>query len=117
MAVNEDGEWRIAEAPDALIVPETWFDDSASAQVSLYFFDPTARILVPEPVFVPRGEQLAISLIQALLPGPGAELAGSSRSFIPPGSTSASRCRSRPTASPTSRSRATPASRRRRRSS
>ena len=25
--VDEDGEWRIDEVPDALIVPETWFDD------------------------------------------------------------------------------------------
>ena len=54
----ENGEWRIAEAPDALIVPETWFEQRFR-QVSLYFFDPSAQILVPEPVFVPRGDQLA----------------------------------------------------------
>ena len=51
----EDGEWRIADAPDALVVPESWFEQRFR-QVSLYFFDPTAQILVPEPVFVPRGE-------------------------------------------------------------
>ncbi len=84
--VMENGEWRIAEAPDALVVPETWFDQRFR-QVSLYFFDPTARILVPEPVFVPRGEQLATSLTQALLLGPGRELARVSRSFIPSGLT------------------------------
>ena len=50
----EDGEWRIDGLPDALIVPETWFEDQFR-RMSLYFFDPTAQILVPEPVFVPHG--------------------------------------------------------------
>ena len=25
---SEDGEWRISEVPDALVVPESWFEDS-----------------------------------------------------------------------------------------
>jgi lipoprotein LpqB-like beta-propeller protein/sporulation and spore germination protein len=83
---REDGELRIAVAPDALIVPETWFAQRFR-QVSLYFFDPTAQILVPEPVFVPNGEQLASGLIQALLRGPDPRLTRVSRSFIPPGLT------------------------------
>jgi hypothetical protein len=82
----EDGEFRIAAAPDALIVPESWFEQRFR-QVSLYFLDPTAEILVPEPVFVPRGEQLATTLIKGLLRGPSPELARVSRSFIPPGLT------------------------------
>ena len=81
---SEDGEWRIARAPDALIVPDSWFEQRFR-QVSLYFFDPSARILVPEPVFVPRGEQLATALTSALLRGPGPGLEGISRSFIPEG--------------------------------
>ena len=36
----ENGEWRIARAPDALIVPDPWFEPRFQ-QVSLYFFDPT----------------------------------------------------------------------------
>ena len=48
----EDGEWRIAHAPDALVVPDSWFEPRFR-RVSLYFFDPSAQILVPEPVFVP----------------------------------------------------------------
>ena len=80
---QEDGEWRIAQAPDALIVPETWFEQRFR-QVSLYFFDPTAQILVPEPVFVPRGEQLATHAD----PGAAARarapsLGGSSRTLHP----------------------------------
>ena len=81
---SEDGEWRIARAPDALIVPDSWFEQRFR-QVSLYFFDPSGQILVPEPVFVPRGEQLATALTSALLRGPGPALEDISRSFIPEG--------------------------------
>lgn len=83
---QDAGEWRIADLPDALIVPESWFERRFS-QVSLYFFDPTGRILVPEPVFVPRGEQLATSLVQGLLRGPGGGVRSSTRSFLPSGLT------------------------------
>ena len=74
----QDGEWRIDEAPDALIVPETWFA-RRFRQVSLYFFDPTVGTLVPEPVYVPIGKQLASALTQALLLGPSKGLSRSSR--------------------------------------
>ena len=80
--VREGGEWRIAAAPDALIVPDTWFEQRFQ-QLSLYFLDPTAKILVPEPVFVPRGEKQASALIEALLRGPGPALRGISRTFLP----------------------------------
>jgi Lipoprotein LpqB beta-propeller domain/Sporulation and spore germination len=82
--VVEDGEWRIAQAPDALIVPQRWFE-LRFRQVALHFFDPTAEILVPEPVYVPRGEQLATSLVRGLLAGPRAADAEVSRTFLPSG--------------------------------
>ena len=81
---REDGEWRISDAPDALVVPESWFGQ-AYRRVSLYYLDPTASILVPEPVFVPRGDQLATSLVEALLQGPVGRLSGVERSALPPG--------------------------------
>ena len=84
MAFTDAGQWRIARAPNALIVPEAWFEQRFR-QVSLYYFDPTARILVPEPVYVPRGEQQATTLTKALLQGPDADMRGVYRSFIPPG--------------------------------
>ena len=37
----EDGEYRIADPRDALVVPADWFEERFR-QVSLYFFDPTA---------------------------------------------------------------------------
>ena len=82
--VVEDGEWRIADAPDTLIVPQAWFE-LRFRQVALYFFDPTAAILVPEPVYVPRGEQLASSLVRGLLAGPQTGAAQVSRTFMPTG--------------------------------
>lgn len=80
----ENGEWRIERAPDALIVPESWFEGRYQP-VSLYFFDPTGTILAPEPVFVPRGEALATTLTQGLLLGPGVGLQRVIQSFIPRG--------------------------------
>ncbi len=83
---TDQGEWRIDQLPDALIVPESWFEDQYR-RVSLYFFDPTLRILVPEPAFVPEGDQQASSLVRGLLndPTPDPRLI---RTFLPPGFTS-----------------------------
>lgn len=82
---TEGGEWRIDDLPDALIVPETWFE-LQFRRMSLYFFDPTAEILVPEPVFVPTGEQLASSLVRGLLDDPTSD-PRITRTFVPPGFT------------------------------
>ena len=82
----EDGEYRITNPPDALIVPLPWFNQRFRP-TSLFFFDPTGRILVPEPVYLPRGEQLATSLIAGLLAGPGPDRDSVTRSFLPKGLT------------------------------
>jgi hypothetical protein len=82
--VEEDGEWRIDSVPDALIVPESWFEDWYQ-RVSLYFFDPTSEVLVPEPVFVPKGDQFASSLVRGLLAQPEGESREVARSYFPPG--------------------------------
>lgn len=80
----EAGEYRISEVPDALVVPESWFE-ARFRRLSLAFFDASARILVPEPVFVANDDALATRLVEGLLDGPPAELGRSSRSFFPPG--------------------------------
>ncbi|MCY7395835.1 MAG: LpqB family beta-propeller domain-containing protein [Nocardioides sp.] len=84
--VREAGEYRIATPPDALIVPERWYEPRFR-QVSLYFFDPTGTILVPEPAFVPVGEQLASTLVRGLIEGPPGVGGGLATSFFPPGLT------------------------------
>ena len=82
--VQEDGEWRIQSVPDALIVPDSWFDDWYQ-RASLYYFDPTSAVLVAEPVFAPRGDQFASSLVRGLVTQPPAELEGVVRTDFPAG--------------------------------
>jgi hypothetical protein len=82
--VLEEGEYRISEVPDALVVPESWFE-ARYRRLSLQFFDASARILVPEPVFVANDDALATRLVEGLLDGPPGDLGRSSRSFFPPG--------------------------------
>lgn len=78
----EGGQWRISRGPDALIVDEAWFETTYRS-ANLYFFDSSADMLIPEPVFLPRGDQLATSLLHGLLLGPiHADL---ERSFLPTG--------------------------------
>ena len=67
--VREGDEYRIVDPPDAQIVPRDWFADRYR-QANVYFFDRSARILVPEPIFVPRGVQAATTLVRQLLAGP-----------------------------------------------
>jgi hypothetical protein len=82
--VREDGQWRISAAPDALIVPRDFFDGNFT-DAALYYFDPTGRILVPEPVHVPQGSQLASYLVRDLLRAPRSVAGSVTQTFIPPG--------------------------------
>ncbi len=82
--VQEDGEWRIDSLPDALIVPDSWFDDWYQRS-SLHYFDPTSQALVAEPVFVPRGEPFASSLVRGLVTQPPPELQDVVRTYFPAG--------------------------------
>ena len=83
---KEHGEWRIAAAPDALLVPRTFYEQTFQ-DAALYYFDPTGRILVPEVVHMPQGQQLITALVQALLLGPGRSLTDVVRTFVPSGLT------------------------------
>jgi hypothetical protein len=80
--VSEGGQWRIDNPANALVVPMAFFDRSF-ARFNLYFFDQTGRVLLPDPVFIPRGEQTATNLVRGLLAGPGSSLAEVSRSALP----------------------------------
>lgn len=82
--VNEDGQWRIDNPVNALVVPSSFFDRTFS-RFDLYFYDQTGRTLLPDPVFIPRGEQSATNLVRGLLAGPGSALADITRSALPTG--------------------------------
>jgi hypothetical protein len=80
--VKEDGEWRISHPPDALLIPRAHFD-ARFTQYFLYFFDKSSQVLVPEPVYVPRGAQAPTLLVSGLLRGPDRDLLGVERSALP----------------------------------
>lgn len=82
--VQERGEWRIANPPDALIVPRDYFE-SRYEQYSVYYFDPSGEVLVPQPTYQPHGDQAATLLVRRLLAGPDPRLDGVLRSYIPGG--------------------------------
>jgi hypothetical protein len=82
--IEEDGEFRIDTPPDSLIVPQDWYAQRFR-QVSLFFFDPTSQVLVPDPVFVPRAADLASTLVQRLIAGPASELTDHARNLLPAG--------------------------------
>lgn len=82
--VSEKGQWRIDNPPDALVVPTSFFERSF-ARFNLYFYDQTGRTLLPDPVFIPRGEQSATNLVRGLLAGAGRGLADVVRSALPSG--------------------------------
>ncbi|MDX5400412.1 MAG: GerMN domain-containing protein, partial [Actinomycetes bacterium] len=82
--VQERGEWRIANPPDALIVPRDYFE-SRYQQFFVYYFDPSGEVLVPQPTYQPHGDQAATLLVRRLLAGPDPGLDGVLRSYIPGG--------------------------------
>ena len=81
--LREHGEWRIANPPDAVLIPE-YFLERSFRPFNLYFFDQTERVLVPDRVYVPRGDQTSSTLVRALLSGPGADVAPVTRTEFPP---------------------------------
>lgn len=82
--VRERGEWRIDNPPDALIIPSDHFE-SRYQQYFVYYFDPSGQVLVPEPTYLPHGDQAATLLVRRLLNGPDPRLEGVLRSYIPGG--------------------------------
>ncbi len=81
--VRVGGQWRINRPPDALVIPRSNFE-ARFTQYFLYFFDRTSQVLVPEPVYVPRGAQAPTLLVSSLLRGPDPGLLKVERSYIPP---------------------------------
>ncbi|CAN5427190.1 MtrAB system accessory lipoprotein LpqB [soil metagenome] len=78
-----DGEWRIDNPPDALYVSSDFFADIYQP-LSLYFLDRTGRVIVPDPIYLPTGDQLATSLVRGLLQGPTGDLGRRLRTIVPP---------------------------------
>lgn len=74
-----DGQWRISDPQDGLLVTVKFFDDYYRA-FSVYFFDEPARRLVASPVHLPVDDRLAAALVASLARGPEDD---QMRTFVP----------------------------------
>jgi hypothetical protein len=83
--VKENGEWRIQNPPDRLVIPRAHFD-ARYEQYLLYFPEQSGQVLVPEPVYAPRDRQTPTLLVAGLLKGPEPALQATERTFFPKGS-------------------------------
>ena len=72
--VQENGEWRIATAPEGVLLERYTFDQ-IFGQHALYFFDPTFTLLVPDLRYFPSRASTPTRIMKALLAGPSDWLA------------------------------------------
>ncbi|MBD7918037.1 GerMN domain-containing protein [Cellulomonas sp. Sa3CUA2] len=77
------GAWRIAYAPDVLVVDSRRFAQQFRP-TSLYFLTPDSKVLVPEVRFF-RDRNVPTAVVRALLAGPSPWLRDAVTSAIPPG--------------------------------
>ncbi|MFF2390784.1 GerMN domain-containing protein [Agromyces sp. NPDC058104] len=81
-----EGEWRIAEAPDGILIDELTFGD-VFRPYELAFFDPDFRYLVPDLRWFAGRDTAQTSIVRALLAGPAEWLAPGVESAFPEGVT------------------------------
>ncbi len=73
--VEVDGEWRITDPPDGLVMAQPDFQRLYD-QRAVYFVDPTLQRVVPDPRYLIEGESQPTALVERLLAGPSPALAG-----------------------------------------
>lgn len=76
------GQWRIKNPQAGLLVDRKFFADYYRT-FDLYFFDQPGKRLVPDPVHLVVGDQLATTLVTSLLAGPPDD--GATRTYVPDG--------------------------------
>jgi len=82
--VTVDGEWRIAEAPQGLLVDELTFGE-VYRSYELYFYSLDYRYLVPDLRWFARTDAVQTNVVRALLGGPGDWLAAGVATAFPEG--------------------------------
>ena len=68
-----NGQWRISDLPDGIVLSRTSFENSFS-EYPIYFFDPEYRYLVPDLRWFPTESPVQDRIVSALLAGPSAWL-------------------------------------------
>jgi hypothetical protein len=87
--VKVHGQWRISKPPKKLLLTSDLFKFAYQLR-NLYFFDPTSRYLVPDPIYVPlqaTPADLMNGLVHDLITPPGDWLWGATRTAFPEGTT------------------------------
>ena len=84
--VQEDGEWRISEAEDGIVLSASSFSSTFTEQ-ALYFFDPSYRYLVPDVRWFPARPSTPSRVVTALLKGPASWLRGAVNTEFPASTT------------------------------
>jgi hypothetical protein len=74
---KQNGQWRIKTAPSSLLLTSDSFHDDYQLR-DLYFFDPSGKYLVPDPVYVPLRASASVinGMVADLNSPPGDWLAG-----------------------------------------
>jgi hypothetical protein len=73
-----DGEWRITDPPDGLIILEPDFERLYVTR-DVFFIDPTEQRVVPDPRLLIKGDAQPTALVQRLLDGPSGYIAAGVR--------------------------------------
>ncbi|MDO8338143.1 MAG: LpqB family beta-propeller domain-containing protein [Microcella sp.] len=82
--VEEEGEWRIAELQDGILISQQAFP-SAFSQHSVYYYDPAFQNLVPDLRWFPTRAEVASRIVRAVLETPTSWLEGAVVSAVPEG--------------------------------
>jgi len=82
--VREEGQWRISYAPDGIVLTTTNVDVVFRPH-SLYFYDPTWSVLVPDERWFLARSSTTTRITAALLEGPSPWLQGALVSAFPEG--------------------------------
>ena len=84
MVRGTDGQWRIAELPDGVVLERQNFLDNNSPR-NIYFLDPTGNHLVPDRRWIYRGvADASIELLGKMQDGPRQRLAAGVSTALPP---------------------------------
>jgi hypothetical protein len=87
---KSNGQWRISQAPRELLLTSDLFNYDYQLR-NLYFFDPSGRFLVPDPVYVPKRAtpvDLMDGLVHDLItppPGDWLSSSGATKTAFPAG--------------------------------
>lgn len=76
-----DGEWRIADPPDGLVVVQPDFE-RVYDQLDVFFLDPTGKRVVPDPRHLITGEAQPTALVERLFDGPSPQLRAGVRNSL-----------------------------------